>query len=485
MAKLLSKRIIKLSEAIPVYDLTSDKYQNFSIENGCIVHNSKDAADGCLSGDTLIPLLNGKTKTIIELKKDFDSSIENYVYSSTVDGNIIIGKIINAIYSGKKKIYRVYLDNGKCEKVTGDHLFMMRDGSYKQAQDLVMNDSLMPLYRKISDGISEDKKLIGYELLYDNKLKKWVYTHYLSVGKMPVARFQNEKGKWITKPVVHHSDFDKRNNNPTNVKWLSWKEHMKIHHDNQSIIVTAAWKRGAYDEMVKNRVPSVATLTAAKVNITKYNKSSEKTKKLRDSGFLSSNGSIVLSKVWKDHYDLMCQNTVDRNNDRISLGIHNFQTGKRNSLGFIGQEPTKEHRELILKNNSTKRMCTTILGVANKIKSDGLSINSDNWLKYKSTSCPTFNNIPIYFESVEKLLSTVYNNHKVISVEMTEEIEDVYDLTIQGESNFALDSGIIVHNCAGSLYSAFNDFVKFPIMQSLVENSTTIQDDGTITFGVQ
>lgn len=45
MAKLLSKRIIQLSESVPVYDITTSKYQNFSVEKGCIVHNSKDCSD--------------------------------------------------------------------------------------------------------------------------------------------------------------------------------------------------------------------------------------------------------------------------------------------------------------------------------------------------------------------------------------------------------------------------------------------------------
>lgn len=36
---------VHLDTPVPVYDLTSNKFENFSIESGVIVHNSKDAAD--------------------------------------------------------------------------------------------------------------------------------------------------------------------------------------------------------------------------------------------------------------------------------------------------------------------------------------------------------------------------------------------------------------------------------------------------------
>lgn len=46
MAKMILKRVlVNLSDPIPVYDLTSDAHHNFTIENGCVVHNSKDMSD--------------------------------------------------------------------------------------------------------------------------------------------------------------------------------------------------------------------------------------------------------------------------------------------------------------------------------------------------------------------------------------------------------------------------------------------------------
>jgi hypothetical protein len=45
MAKLISKRIIKLQKEIPVYDITVPSTSNFVLSNGIVVHNSKDRLD--------------------------------------------------------------------------------------------------------------------------------------------------------------------------------------------------------------------------------------------------------------------------------------------------------------------------------------------------------------------------------------------------------------------------------------------------------
>ena len=63
---------------------------------------------------------------------------------------------------------------------------MLRDGSYKMAKDLNINDSLMPLY--IDDAknqkenlISYWKELLGnYKVIYDPLFGKYIFINYLS-----------------------------------------------------------------------------------------------------------------------------------------------------------------------------------------------------------------------------------------------------------------------------------------------------------------
>jgi hypothetical protein len=47
----------------------------------------------CISLDTEIPLLNGKTKKVFELIKDFNNGIKNYVYSINENKDIVPGEI--------------------------------------------------------------------------------------------------------------------------------------------------------------------------------------------------------------------------------------------------------------------------------------------------------------------------------------------------------------------------------------------------------
>jgi len=129
-------------------------------------------AGSCFVGDTLIDLVDGRNIRIDQLIK----GDEYWVYGCDIFGNIKITKSI-ALGETKKvnKIVEITLDNGKKERCTLDHEFMLRTGEYKNAENLVAGDSLMPLYKRF------DKR--GYEELKNNYDYKWYKTHQLS-GKL-------------------------------------------------------------------------------------------------------------------------------------------------------------------------------------------------------------------------------------------------------------------------------------------------------------
>lgn len=97
----------------------------------------------CLTGDTLISLINGKEITLKELSK---SKEEFWVYSINLNNNMIEPAKARAFYTGKKKTIQITLDNGKKIDCTPDHKFMLRNGHYQEARYLKSGDSLMPLY---------------------------------------------------------------------------------------------------------------------------------------------------------------------------------------------------------------------------------------------------------------------------------------------------------------------------------------------------
>lgn len=160
---------------------------------------------GCLGGETKISLLDGSEVCI----KDLIGKEEFWVYSVDKEGNIKPGRGFDARLTGKQQdVFEVELDNGEKITCTGNHPFMLRDGTYKEAQHLQPNESLMPFYTKFpSKG-----NLQEYKMIYCPS-NGWHFIHRLVSGKL-------KKGQ-----VVHHKDFNPINNSPEN---LQVKYHMKL-----------------------------------------------------------------------------------------------------------------------------------------------------------------------------------------------------------------------------------------------------------------
>ena len=107
----------------------------------------------CFTGDTKIPLLNGEIKQL----KDMSVNASFWVHSLDSKGEVKAGRATNLGITRQKSILvKVTLDNGKSIRCTPDHLFMLRNGSYMEAQYLVDGESLMPLYRKMINVVSVD-----------------------------------------------------------------------------------------------------------------------------------------------------------------------------------------------------------------------------------------------------------------------------------------------------------------------------------------
>ena len=68
------------------------------------------------------------------------------------------------MYNKNASLVEVTLDNGEVLRCTPNHKFMLRDGTYREAQNLVENDSLMPLYRRYP---TEVKSMKNYRQYYE------------------------------------------------------------------------------------------------------------------------------------------------------------------------------------------------------------------------------------------------------------------------------------------------------------------------------
>ncbi|MEF8783615.1 MAG: DNA topoisomerase (ATP-hydrolyzing) subunit B [Haloarculaceae archaeon] len=141
-----------------------------------------DSAGGCFTGDTEIALASGRSITFEELLQEHEAGETHYCYTVTDDGKVGLEQIRHPrITREDANLVAVTLDNGETIRCTPDHEFMLRDGSYCQAQDLDSGQSLMPLYRKASDTAEESITIDGYEMVKQPIMNDfWEFTHLLA-----------------------------------------------------------------------------------------------------------------------------------------------------------------------------------------------------------------------------------------------------------------------------------------------------------------
>src|SRR6185437_12448271 len=88
-------------------------------------------------------------------------------------------------------------------------------------------DSLMPLYRKLSDKAEPGITIDGYEMTWDPRSDRWLFTHLLADWH---NRWQGVYAE-DAGDHCHHRDFDKHNNNPTNIERLPAEVHLALHRE--------------------------------------------------------------------------------------------------------------------------------------------------------------------------------------------------------------------------------------------------------------
>ncbi|MFA5583775.1 MAG: portal protein, partial [Bacteriovoracaceae bacterium] len=178
----------------------------------------------CLTGDTKIPLADGRERTILELLEEYGSEGNFWVYSCRLPKRRIVpGRAHGIIKTGEKvETLRVILDNGEEIKCTPGHPFLLSSGRYVEAKDLKPGHSLTALYRK------ESTIHPGYEETYDYASRDWQFTHRL-FNRRYHETARDTGARWVKGNVIHHEDYNKRNNSPDNLMMMCSKHHHKIH----------------------------------------------------------------------------------------------------------------------------------------------------------------------------------------------------------------------------------------------------------------
>lgn len=140
-----------------------------------------DSAGGCFHGGTLVALADGRSLSFKELVMEQEAGKQNFCYTIRKDGKIGLERILHArMTKADAEVVCVNLDDGESIICTPDHEFMLRDGSYKPAVELSVDDSLMPLYKKLSNIHETGITINGYEMVWDPRSDSWLFTHTLA-----------------------------------------------------------------------------------------------------------------------------------------------------------------------------------------------------------------------------------------------------------------------------------------------------------------
>lgn len=117
----------------------------------------------CFTGDTKVSLLNGTTPSFNELLNIYGLDTTFDIMSCSKHGNLKPSKARNLGITGYvSELVEVTLDNNKVVKCTKDHQWLMKDGTFKRAEELCINDSLMPYYIRVNE---DNPRLSGYKVL--------------------------------------------------------------------------------------------------------------------------------------------------------------------------------------------------------------------------------------------------------------------------------------------------------------------------------
>lgn len=417
---------------------------------------------GCFSVDTKISLVDGRELSIKELLEEQNKGKINWVYTINESTKLIEPKPIKKIFKTKttNDLVKVVLDNNEEIICTSNHLFMNRDLEYLPISNFKIGDSLMPLYRKYPN----KGNIQGYRMYYEPIENKWHYEHRQFCLD---PKFSNS--------VIHHVNFNKQDNTPTNLKRMSSSKHTLLHNNSTkdynkiSNSLKIWWKNNKNTELVKQRL-----LKQAKTIRERYGK------KIK----------IKLDNIKQiEKYFGIDWNDLSTS-EKLSLSGKYSYIKNPNLVEFMRQKGIKEYNSKKDKFTTKNRIwCTNgkdnIYILQNESIPEGyykgryipedkkhkpgnkLTNEQRNNISKAQIGKKWYNDgVKCYFIFPKDAKDNYIPgriNHKIKSIEPYNITMDVYDLEIKDNHNFALSAGVFVHNSkdisdsvAGSLKNAID-----------------------------
>ena len=442
-----------------------------------------DSAGGCFHGDTEIALVDGRNLSFKQLVTEQAQGKEHFCYTIRDNGTIGVERVINARITKKDaEVIKITLDHGEAIICTPDHLFLLRDGSYKPAAALTPEDALMPLYRKLSDLRDPGITINGYEMVWNPASDSWLFTHAIADWyNRWQGIYQLEDGEHC-----HHIDFNKLNNNPSNLQRLSIQDHLELHRyhiqktlhrpeviekcrqlrqtDEFRLMMSQRMLEPETRQILSEQAKAQWEVAAYKAYMTEkwrtfYDTNEEYRRQNAEQLYQAQQQYWSSQTNRQAQADKVRQYFIDHPEQRQVYSETAKQQWQNQDLLSWRREKTKEQwtgefrskrRDALNKTYYQKTLATL-----KQIEIERGYIDLEAYQKYRlqtrDKSILRFDSFcDRYFDGDKnKALEAVANyNHRVVAIKRLETRFDVYDIEVPHTHNFALASGVFVHNSA-------------------------------------
>ena len=409
----------------------------------------------CIDLNTRIPLLDGRTLSLTNVIDEHNEGKENWVYSTNpVTGKVVPGKVAWAGETRKDaEVLKLHLDNGETLTCTPDHKIPVLGKGFVEAKDLSIDESLIS-FETNHRTVDDSTKGIKYERVFDHEINEWVFTHRMVKENCELDTFIHEDKYKNYNHVVHHVDFDRFNNSPSNLMHMNKGDHIRYHASK------SVWNTHPDTDLIKAKISKT-------VKEHWKNKSQEEREQFTKDCSQWHKENWTKRKLNVKTYEKYLQAQSVRSKQRFidnPKSLENFlksAEGKRvsfNNQEFVWTQPMVSRLITIVKKNDTNKINTikivnmdtkfmTLLKDANKPsgkKGQLYKINvdkfTDSQLKrlYRQHS----------FKGWKDLKKKVHvYNHKIVKIEYLTETMDTGCLNVDNEYHtFAIESGIFIKN---------------------------------------
>lgn len=379
----------------------------------------------CFRGDTRVALVDGTSVTLEDMAKRSQEGELFFGYSIGQFGRVMVTLLESPRFIGRDALIEITLDNGEVIHATPDHEFITRDGRSIIADELRVNEALMPLYRYIAR---------GYEMIYQPSNGHLYPTHRLA-DEWNVRHGVYEDSADTHR---HHIDFHRLNNNPWNIERMPATEHIALHNahtygddfdpDEHGRAVRDAIRR------LKEDPEWMAMFSESQRKKAVDFWSSERHEAARE----------ALSQKHRDNWTEEKRAALRERLARYYANPEVLEQKSRKSKEMWRQatEARRDQqreiaRQINVREEITDERVRWALDQTGSIRGAARLLECDR---------SVFRRFPDTMAAFRGK-RTKYRNHRVASVRHLPGDHDVYCLTVPEAGNFALEAGVFVSNC--------------------------------------